>query len=32
MEGDVDVDNTQYVLITQCLQNDFFLNLDNELC
>src|SRR5258705_9639736 len=26
------MDNTQYVLITQCLQNDFFFNLDNELC
>jgi len=32
VEADVDMDNTQYVLITQCLQNDFFLNLDNELC
>ena len=26
------MDNTQYVLITQCLQNDFFFNLDSELC
>ncbi len=25
-------DDTQYVLITQCLQNDLFLNLDCQLC
>lgn len=31
-DGDGGAEDPQYVLITQCLQNDFFLNLDCELC
>jgi nicotinamidase-related amidase len=31
VDGETGADNTKYVLITQCLQNDFFLNLDCEL-
>jgi nicotinamidase-related amidase len=31
-EADAGADNTPFVLITQCLQNDFFFNLDCQLC